>query len=99
VIFSSRVRGARFSHPRAISEAGVSGLSAAMGAKGDYAITWVRRGRVEARLGHGRRLGPALGLSPVRSDVTLRAPVAVDESGDTIVAWVGGTQTIDVDFA
>jgi hypothetical protein len=99
VIFSSRVRGGRFSRPRAISEAGVSGLSAAMGAEGDYAITWVRRGRVEARLGHGQRLGPALVLSPVHSDVTVRAPVAGDDSGDAIVAWVGGTQTIDIDFA
>jgi hypothetical protein len=99
VIFSSRVRGGRFSRPRAISQAGASGLSAAMGAKGDYAITWVRRGRVEARLGRGRRLGPALLLSAVHSDITVRAPVAVDDAGDAIVAWVGGAQTIDVDFA
>jgi hypothetical protein len=97
-MFSARVRGGRFSPPRAISRAGAVGVSDAMGANGHYVVSWARAHRVEARLGRGARLGRVRTLAPA-TDVTQLVPAAIDAAGDAIVAWQGGTQTLDIDFA
>jgi hypothetical protein len=93
-MLATRTAGHAFGRARRVSSAAVSDVEVGMGGNGDFVVTWLRRGLVEARIGHGSKLGPVLRLANNHLERGVSLAVAMDARGDALVAWTSHARTL-----
>jgi len=93
-MLATRSAGHPFGRARRVSSAGVVDVEVAMGGNGDFVVTWLRRGLVEARIGHGSKLGPVLRLANNHRERGVSLAVTMDARGDALVAWTSHARTL-----
>lgn len=93
-MLATRTAGHAFGRARRVSSAGVSDVEVAMAGKGDFVVAWVRRGLVEARIGHGSKLGRVLRLASNHVVRGESLAVTMDGPGDALVAWTSHNRTL-----
>jgi len=77
-----------------VSAAGVSDVEVAMAGNGEFVVTWLRRGLVEARIGRGSKLGRVLRLATNHLERGVSLAVTMDGAGDALVAWTSHDRTL-----